>query len=208
VEDLGILRCVPDLVVLNPADALATEKMVRAAADHPGPVYIRLGRDETPVLFDNQYQFAIGRGHVLLEQGWDVALMTSGTIACDVMQAAGTLEQQGIACTVVEFPTLKPFDRDLVLWARAQAGVLVTVEEHSVIGGLGSAVMEVLGETAPAVVHRIGIEDRFLESGSPQELRQKFGLTPDAIAARVVAICTCSGVQPERHRRRDYVKKA
>jgi transketolase len=189
MEDLGILRCIPGLVILNPADAVAAGKMVRAAADHSGPIYIRLGRDESPVIFDDAYPFSIGRGVILMQKGWDAALMTTGLITDEVLGAAAALGCDGIGCTVIEFPSLKPFDRNLVLWARNHARALITIEEHSVIGGLGSAVMETLGETAPAVVERIGIPDCFLESGSPLELRQKFGLTAGAIAARIREIC-------------------
>lgn len=201
IEDIGILRCIPGMVILNPADAVATGKMVRAAADHPGPVYIRLGRDETPVLFDHTYTFLIGRGNVLAEDGREVALMTTGLITDEVLAASDKLRQGGIGCTVVEFPTLKPLDRELVLWAQARAPVLVTIEEHSVIGGLGSAVMEVLGETTPTLVHRIGIEDCFLESGSPPELREKFGLTADALASRIRSICVNARLAQHGERR-------
>jgi transketolase len=187
MEDIGILRCVPGLTILNPSDAPSAAALVRAAADVEGPVYIRLGRDDSPVVHHDG-AVSIGSGVILANRGRDVALMASGFVTAEVLTAAARLEAGGIGCTVIEFPTLKPIDRGLVAWAGTEASAIVTVEEHSVIGGLGTAVMEVLAETTPAIVHRIGIHDVFLESGSPQQLRAKFGLTAESIAGRVRAI--------------------
>jgi transketolase len=206
LEDVGILRCVPDLVILNPADAIATRAMVRAAADHDGPVYLRLGRDDSPVLFEEPYAFAIGRGRIVREDGWTAALMTSGPMLADVLDAAASLRAKGVRCTVLEFPTLKPVDRDLILRVRRRAGHLFTIEEHAIIGGLGSAVADVLSDTSPAPVHRIGVEHRFLESGSPVELRERTGLTASAIAARVAGTCGIHAAQ--RERTADHVRGA
>jgi transketolase len=200
LEDLGMLRCIPDLVILNPSDAIETRQMVRAAADHQGPVYIRLGRDDSPVLCNGDEPFAIGPGRILAEHGWDAALMTSGLITAEVLDAAETLGGDGIACAVIEFPTLKPIDHHLVLRAAGRALHLFTIEEHSVVGGLGSAVAEVLAGAAPAILHRIGTNDVFLESGSPPELRAKYGLTAGAIAARVR-----QGISPRPQRSEDDV---
>ncbi len=188
-EDLGILRCIPGLAVISPADPVATRMAVRAAADYAAPVYIRLGRDTEPMLFDERYRFVIGKGAILRENGFDAVLFTAGPITGAVLDAASALAQSGIGCTVIELPTLKPLDRELVMWARENGRSFFTVEEHSVIGGLGSAVMELLSESAPAVVNRIGIPDRFLESASPSELRQALGLTARHIAARVREVC-------------------
>jgi transketolase len=197
LEDLGMLRCVPDLVILNPADAIETRQLVRAAADHQGPVYIRLGRDDSPVVCEGLDAVRIGPGRILAEHGWDAALLTSGLITADVLDAAGTLSADGIACAVIEFPTLKPIDQHLILRAAGRARHLFSIEEHSIVGGLGSAVAEVLAGAAPAVLHRIGTNDVFLESGSPPELRAKYGLTAGAIAARVRQVAAC----PEPSRR-------
>jgi transketolase len=203
LEDLGMLRCIPGLVILNPADAIATRQAILAAAGHGGPVYVRLGRDDSPVLFDDTYTLTIGKGRMLVNDGWDAALLTSGLITAAALDAAATLRRAGIRCTVVEFPTLKPFDRDLLLWVRARAAALFTIEEHSVIGGLGSAVLEALAASAPAIINRIGTDDRFLESGTPDELREKYGLTADAIVRRVRDV-TCDlgavGAQRGEHR--------
>lgn len=203
LEDLGMLRCIPDLVILNPADAIETRQLVRAAADHQGPVYIRLGRDDSPVVCGDGDEIAIGPGRILAEHGWDAALMTSGLIAVDVLDAAESLRGDGIACAVLEFPTLKPIDQDLILRAAGRALHLFTIEEHNVVGGLGSAVCDVLAGSAPAIVNRIGINDVFLESGSPSELRAKYGLTAGAIAARVRQLS--GAVPPRQHRSEDHI---
>ena len=188
LEDLGILRTVPRLVIMNPADAVATRVMVRAAVEHGGPVYLRLGRDDSPVLFEDGYHFAIGRGRVLCEHGWDAALLTSGPIAAEAVDALDLLAVDGVRGMAIELPTIKPVDRELIVHARRHARHLFTVEEHSAIGGLGSVVADVLSETVPGIVHRIALGDRFLESGSPAELRAKYGLTARAIAARVLRV--------------------
>jgi len=188
VEDLGILRCIPGLVVLNPADAIATGKAVRAAAAHPGPVFIRLGRDPTPVLFDDSYAFEIGKAVVLLHAGWDIALLTTGLITAEVLRAARSLVGAGLGCTVVEFPTVKPIDRETLLDVARRATTLVTIEEHTIAGGFGGAVAECVAEMMPVAVHRIGLPDCFLESGTAEELRRKYGLTADGLVARVRAL--------------------
>jgi transketolase len=202
LEDIGMLRCIPGLVVLNPADAVETRQLVRAAADHDGPVYIRLGRDDSPIVCRGEERVTIGPGRILAERGWDAALMTTGLITAEVLVAAEALLGDGIACTVVEFPTLKPIDHDLILRAARRAARLLTIEEHNVVGGLGSAVADVLASASPARIHRIGIDDIFLESGTPAELRLKYGLTAGAIAARVREVC--AGGAPHRPQRTDH----
>jgi transketolase len=209
-EDLGILRCVPNLAILNPADATAARAATIAAAEHAGPVYLRLGRDDTPLLFDADYRLEIGKANVIDRRGDDVFLLTSGLITAEVLAAATRLEREGTGCTVVEFPTVKPIDRDAVLHASALARLVVTVEEHGVVGGLGSAVLEVLGECAPRRVLRIGLPDRFLESGTPDELRAKYRLDAAAIAARVAEACRATdtaGSGPRGEGRGDHVEQ-
>lgn len=202
LEDVGMLRCIPGLVVLNPADAVETRQLVRAAADHQGPVYIRLGRDDSPIVESGGEPLTIGPGRILAEHGWDAVLMTSGLITGEVLAAAAALRADGPACAVLEFPTLKPIDHDLVLRAARRRAPLFTIEEHNVVGGLGSAVADVLASTTPALVHRIGIHDIFLESGSPAELRVRYGLTAGAIAGRVREVC--SGSAPHRPQRTEH----
>jgi transketolase len=187
LEDIGLLRCVPGVTILNPADAVATTQATREAVGTRGPAYLRLGRDDTPVVFGADYSLSVGRGRYLLRDGCDAALLTSGLILPDVLDAASRLRSRGVRCTVAEFATLKPFDSAMVREIAERAECIFTIEEHSVIGGLGGAVLEALALNPTAAVHRIGIEDRFLESGTPGELRAKYGLTPGAIVDRVIA---------------------
>ena len=187
LEDIGILRCVPNVTIFNPADAVATPHAVRAALSLGAPSYVRLGRDDTPIVFDDSYSMTIGRGRYLVQDGWDVALLTSGLIVPEVVDAAGTLLHYGVRCTVAEFPTIKPIDPAMVDELARRARIMFSVEEHSIIGGLGTAVLETLATSRPTPLHRIGVADRFLESGTPGELRQKYGLTAAAIARRVLA---------------------
>jgi transketolase len=203
LEDIGMLRCIPDLVILNPADAIETRQLVRAAARAGGPVYIRLGRDDSPVICEGHDEIGIGPGRILAEYGWDAALMTSGLITGEVLEAAQGLRDTGIACSVIEFPTLKPIDHDLILRAAARAPLLFAIEEHSVVGGLGSAVADVLSAATPVRLHRIGTNDTFLESGSPAELRAKYGLSAAAIAARVQRAAAGAQIPREERSERD-----
>jgi len=176
IEDLGVIRCIPNLTILNPSDSIATRKCIKAAADLPGPVYIRLGRDASPVLFDENYRFNIGEA-VVHKEGDDVAIIASGLILTEAICASDLLAKDGIKATLVEMHTLKPLDGKKLLEVARKTKALVTVEEHSIIGGLGSAVAEVLGENYPVIMERVGVKDIFAESGTPEELRQKFGLT-------------------------------
>jgi transketolase len=192
LEDLGILRSIPNVTLFNPADAVATPHAVRAALALGQPSYLRLGRDATPIVFDDRYALAVGRGRYVVQDGWDAALLTSGLVLPEVIDAARLLRADGIRCTVAEFPTIKPFDDAMVVEMARRAVALFTVEEHSVIGGLGSAVLESLSEARPRIIHRIGIADRFLESGTPEELREKYGLTAEAIAGTVMSRLTAT----------------
>ena len=185
LEDLGIMRCIPDIVIINPADTIATKQAVREAMNHDGPVYIRLGREASPVIFDDSYKLKLGKGVVLDDAGNDIALITSGLITYEVIQAASVLAEKGIGCKVVEIHTLKPIDADLIIEIARQVKAVVTVEEHTVIGGLGSAVAEVLSENAPVLLKRIGVEDCFVESATPDELIDKYGLSAPKIVEAV-----------------------
>jgi transketolase len=147
---------------------------------------------------DGRDALTIGPARILAERGWDAALLTSGLIAAEVLDAAVILSDAGIDCAVIEFPTLKPIDHHLILRAADRAPHLFTIEEHSVIGGLSAAVAEVLSNAAPAVLNRIGTNDEFLESGSPRELRDKYGLTAGAIAARVRQVVRRMSPRPDR----------
>ena len=185
VEDIAIMRSIPNMVIMNPADAIATRQAVRESLRYDGPVYIRLGRDASPVIFADKYKFHLGKGILLRDDGNDVAVVTSGLITNEVIEAGEILAGMGIGCKIAEIHTIKPIDEELILRVAGQVRCMVTVEEHSIIGGLGSAVAEVLSEKCPIRLKRIGINDCFLESATPQELSEKYGLTADKIAAAV-----------------------
>ena len=177
VEDLAIMRALPNMTVLCPADGPETSAAIRAAAAFQGPVYIRLGRSKVPVVFPAECQFTIGRG-ATLRQGGDVSFVTTGLMTAMALTAAQILEAAGISARVIHLGTIKPIDAELVLRAARETGAIVTAEEHSVIGGLGSAVCELLAEGCPVPVERVGLRDVFGQSGTGEELLAHYGLTP------------------------------
>jgi transketolase len=178
VEDIAIMRAVPNMTVIVPADGPETKQAIRAAAAHKGPVYIRLGRNKVPTIFGADYQFAIGKG-CQLRDGVDLTFVTTGLMTAQALAAAETLAQQGVAARVVHIATIKPLDQELILAAARETGAIVTAEEHSVIGGLGGAVAELLAEHCPVPLKRVGIQDRFGLSGKGEELLKYFGLMPE-----------------------------
>ncbi|HHV58506.1 MAG TPA: transketolase family protein [Firmicutes bacterium] len=182
IEDLALMRALPGMTVIVPADGPETKQAVRAAAAHNGPVYIRLGRSGVPVLFDADYEFTIGRAAVL-RRGEDVALFACGIMVAEALQAARQLAEKGIRAAVLNVSTLKPLDEEAVVALARQTGAVVTCEEHNIIGGLGSAVAEVLGEKCPVPLERVGVRDVFGQSGKPAELLEHYGLTAAHIAA-------------------------
>ncbi|MDD7794842.1 transketolase family protein [Clostridium sp. 'White wine YQ'] len=179
-EDISLMRTIPHMVVINPSDAEEARQAILAAKEYYGPVYIRLGRSATPDIHDENYQFKIGKGEVLNE-GNDVTIIATGLMVAKAIQAAETLEEQGINATVINISTIKPIDKDLIVEASRKTGKVVTVEEHSIIGGLGSAVAEVLIEECPVKMKRIGINDEFGSSGSAEVLLEKYNLTAEHI---------------------------
>lgn len=183
VEDLALMRAVPGMTVIVPADAVETRKAVKAAAGREGPVYLRLGRAGVPVLFGPDYPFEVGRA-VRLREGRDVALLATGVMVSVALEAADLLQAEGISAEVINLHTLKPLDEEAVVGAARRCGAVVTAEEHSIIGGLGSAVAEVLAEKNPVPMARVGIRDRFGQSGAPEELMREYGLTAGDIAGR------------------------
>jgi len=187
IEDLALMRSLPNMTVLVPADATETKKAIQAAAAYQGPVYIRMGRLAVPVLFTDDYNFVIGKANVIRE-GQDAAIIANGLMVAEALQAAEELSAQGINTTVVNCASLKPLDRDTILKVARQTGAVVTAEEHNIIGGLGSAVAEVLSEHYPVPLYRVGIKDTFGESGSPEELLQKYGLTSAHIIQAVKSV--------------------
>ena len=175
VEDMALMRAIPGMVVLSPADAVETEKMVFAAAEYEGPVYVRLGRLNIPVLFDENYKFEIGKAATLRE-GNDVAILATGLMVSEALEAAKLLEEKGVKARVVNVSTIKPLDTETVLKAAKECKFIVTSEEHSVIGGLGSAVSEYLSEVHPAKVVKHGIQDVFGQSADGETMLTNYGL--------------------------------
>ena len=187
-EDIGIMRTIPGMVILNPADAPEAKAAVRAAADYDGPVYLRFGRLAVPVFNEETVDFTIGKGKVMRE-GADVTVIATGLEVNEAMIAADTLQAEGISVRVVNMATIKPIDKDLILSCAADTGAIVTAEEHNVIGGLGSAVAEVLVESGkPVPMLRVGVEDSFGRSGPALELLDLYGLTAPHIVEKVRAV--------------------
>jgi transketolase len=181
VEELAMMRALANMTVIVPADATETAQAVGAIVRHDGPVYMRLGRSGVPVLFDDSYRFAIGVAPTLRD-GTDVTVAACGIMVAYALAAADTLATEGVSARVLNCATLKPLDEDAIVAAAAETGALVTAEEHSVYGGLGAAVCEVTAWRHPVPVERVGIQDRYGESGPPKALLEKYGLTPAAIA--------------------------
>lgn len=184
-EDIALMRTIPGMVVINPSDDVEAKAAVRAAIEHEGPVYLRFGRLAVPVINDTpDYKFELGKG-VVLREGKDVTIIATGLPVSECLAAADKLAADGIEAKVINIHTIKPLDEELVLAAAKETGKVVTVEEHSVIGGLGSAVCDVLSEKCPTPVKKIGINDTFGESGPAVELVKKYGLDADSIYENV-----------------------
>lgn len=180
VEDMSIMRSIPNMTVLVPADGVEAEQMILEAARVHGPMYVRLGRSAVPTIFDENYKFEIGKGSVV-RQGSDATIIACGIMVYEAIQAAETLKSEGLDIRVINMSTIKPIDRELIIKAAEETKAIVTAEEHSIIGGLGSAVSEVVSEECPVVVKKVGVKDTFGESGTPAELLKKFGLTAEEI---------------------------
>ena len=188
ISDVAVMRGLPEMAVVVLADAAEARLAVPAVAEYPGPVYLRLNRNEVPVLFDQSHPFQIGKG-VTLREGGDVTLVATGIMVGRTLEAAEELRRLGIDARVLEMHTIKPLDTDLLLAAAHETGCLVTAEEHSVIGGLGGAVAEVLSERAPVPVVRVGIADSFAETGPYFALLDRYGMgVADVVAAAKRAI--------------------
>jgi len=184
-EDLSIMRSIPNMTVVTPCDALETEKLIRAAADFYGPMYIRLGRPKVPVITeDRKYDFKVGKGEVF-RGGKDVTIIACGLMVAKALEAAEELANENIDARVVNMHTIKPIDKDLIIKCAKETRAIVTAEEHSIIGGLGSAVAEVIVENEVVPMARVGIRDTFGESGKPDELLVKYGLTTEEITSSV-----------------------
>ena len=184
VEDISLMRSIPNMTVLVPADGVEAEKMIFAAAEYNGPMYVRLGRSAVPTLFDENYNFEIGKG-VVLKEGNDATIIACGMMVNESILAADMLKEENINVRVINMSTIKPIDTELIIKAAKETKAIVTAEEHSIIGGLGSAVSEVVSENHPVKVKKVGLNDCFGESGTPGELLEKYGLTAKNIVAKV-----------------------
>lgn len=187
IEDISLMRTLPNMTVINPADAKEAEAAVLAAIDYQGPVYIRLGRAETKDIHDDSYHFEWGKAEVL-RQGSDVSIFATGIMTAKALDAAETLAKQGIQAEVINVHTIKPLDEETVIASAKKTGKVVTAEEHSIIGGLGSAVAEVLACQCPTKQAFVGVQDSFGESGSPDDLLEKYGLTAEVIVKAAVGL--------------------
>ena len=187
-EDFALMRSIPGMVILSPADDVEARAAVRAAYEYVGPVYLRFSRWATPVFHGDDYHFEIGKGEVLRDGG-DLALISTGLMTWEAIQAAEALAAKGVSARVINLCTVKPLDEALVLQAAADCRRVVTCEEHSVIGGLGEAVCSLLGEKLPVPVRRVGVNDEFGHSGPAVPLLKDFGLSAEHIAAVAEELC-------------------
>ena len=182
IEDISLMRSIPNMVVINPADEEEARQAVFESVKYDGPVYIRLGRAAAPDVHDNNYKFEIGKGEVVRE-GCDIAIIATGIMVAKAVEAADELAKEGISVEVVNISTIKPLDEKLIKEVADKTNKIITAEEHSIIGGLGSAVCEILSENKDVVIRRIGIKDVFGQSGSPADLLKHYGLTTEDLVA-------------------------
>ncbi len=180
IEDISLMRSVPNMVVINPADAESTDKLVKAIIEYNGPVYMRLGRSGVPVIYDENTTIEIGKG-IVVKEGTDVSIIATGIMVNEAIKASEELKKENINAEVIDIHTIKPLDEKLIIETAKKTGKVVVAEEHNIIGGLGSAVAEVLSENYPTKIKRVGVKDTFGESGSPADLVKKYGLTSEEI---------------------------
>lgn len=189
-EDFALMRAIPSMVVICPADDIEARAAVKAAYTYRGPVYLRFGRLPVPVFHEEDYLFEIGKGEILRD-GTDIAIIANGLLAWEAINAGEMLAEQGVSAMVINMATIKPLDEELVLAAAKKCGRIVTCEEHSVIGGLGEAVSSLLAKKYPIPVEHIGVQDRFGRSGHAVELLKEYGLTAEHIALTAQKMCEC-----------------
>lgn len=187
LEDIALMRVLPNMTVVVPCDARETEKATKAIARRQGPCFIRFGREAVPVITDADSDFEIGKANIM-RNGKDAVLFANGAMVYEGLEAAKKLSTQGIELKVVNLHTVKPLDEETVLICAKEAGAVVTAEEHQLAGGMGSAVAECLAEKCPVPLKRVGVDDSFGESGEPIELMERYGLTADAIIAAVIEV--------------------
>ena len=187
LEDIGIMRTLPNMTIINPADAAEARLAVKAAIDHEGPVYMRFGRLAVPTIFGEDYKFELGKG-VRLADGKDVSIIATGLMVPYALEAKTALAEIGIDARVINIHTIKPIDSEIIIKAARETGAIVTAEEHNIIGGLGSAVAEVLAENAPAPMLRVGTRDVFGRSGVPARLFEIYGLDTKTIVEKAIVV--------------------
>ncbi|MCB6202140.1 transketolase family protein [Extibacter muris] len=185
IEDLSLMRTIPGMTVICPCDANETREALKAMIGYDGPCYLRLGRSGVECVTDSMdgYTFELGKG-VQVKDGGDVTIIATGLMLQEALKASELLQEEGIGARVIDLHTIKPIDRDIIIKAAEETGAIVTTEEHNIIGGLGAAVSEVVGETCPVPVVKHGVEDEFGHSGTAEALMVKYGLTPQKIAAK------------------------
>ena len=176
IEDIALMRAIPNMMVINPADAYSTEKLIEAAVAHDGPVYIRLGRAGVPLVYDDQSTIEIGKAN-LVKEGKDITIIATGIMLAEALEAEAELSKENISVRILDMHTIKPLDEAAIIKAAKETKAIVTAEEHSIIGGLGSAVAEVICEHHPVKMKRVGVLDTFGESGEPRELMEKYHIT-------------------------------
>jgi transketolase len=186
LEDVSLMRGIPNMLVIVPADSKECREAVKYAAKYDGPVYIRIARTNVPDIFDENYEFNPNKA-LVLKTGKDVTIVTNGETLTEVLDAAEILEEKGIEASIVHTPVVKPFDNGTIIEEAKKTGLVFTVENHSVIGGIGSAVCEALSENCPTKVHRIGINDEFGQSGEQRVLMDYYGLTSEKIAQKIIS---------------------
>ncbi len=187
LEDISMMRTIPGMTVIQPSDALEAELATKAIADYHGPVYLRLGRGKVPLLHSSSYKFEIGKGE-LIRKGNDISIFATGALVAEAAEAAEKLKEKGIDAEVINIHTIKPIDKKMILQSVKKTGKVLTCEDHSIIGGMGTAIEEVLSESYPCIVNKIGVKDVFGESGKPAELYEKYGLTSSNITKEAIKI--------------------
>lgn len=184
LEDVSLMRSLPNFSVCQPCDEIETKELIKYSVKHKGPMYIRLTRQNLPNIFDNNYKFEFGKG-VKLTDGNDAVIFATGALVGESLKAAEILQKDGTNLRVVNIHTIKPIDKDLIIKSAKECGLVFTAEDHNIIGGLGSAVAEVLSENYPARVIRIGLNDTFGESGTPEALYKKYGFDSESLAKKI-----------------------
>ena len=183
-EDIALMRTIPGMTVINPSDAVAAKKLIRQAVEMEGPCYVRLGRAAVPVYYKEEDEIKLGKGN-LVRDGKDITIIATGIMVSDAAEAAQKLAEEGIDARVIDIHTIKPIDEEIIIKAAQETGAIVTAEEHGIIGGLGDAVAQVVVKNCPVKMAMVGQKDCFGESGKPDQLKAKYGMTADDIAAAV-----------------------